>query len=132
MTTTDYPSNGDAMAEAERSTDRPNGSGAVLLTAAGLAAAFGVASCCALPVLLSGMGVGVAWLAGVAAVAEPLRSILIVAAAACLVGGGVLLWRQRSTICAPGSICARPAVRGLTVIGLTTGAILLYLGYVYV
>jgi hypothetical protein len=43
------------------------GSGAaVLLTASGLAAAFAVASCCGLPFLLATLGVGTAWLYGVA------------------------------------------------------------------
>ena len=120
------------MTQVEKAPERPNGSSAVMLTFAGLAAAFGVASCCALPLFLSGAGFGVAWLVGIATFAEPLRGMLIAAAAVCLVGGGVLLWRQRPAVCAPGAICARPPVRALTVVGLLAGAVLLYLGYVYV
>jgi len=32
---------------------------------------------------------------------------------------------------APGSVCMKPAIRGLTVVGLLTGLGLLYLGYAY-
>jgi mercuric ion transport protein len=108
------------------------GASAVLLTLAGLAAAFGVASCCGLPFLLATLGLGTAWLGGFALLAVPHRVFLLAAAAVCLVGAAVLLWRQRSAVaCAPGAICARPAVRSITVIGLLVGAVLLYLGYAY-
>jgi hypothetical protein len=40
--------------------------GALLLAAGGLAAAFGAASCCALPLLLGSVGLGSAWLVAVA------------------------------------------------------------------
>lgn len=45
------------------------GSGAVLLTAGGLAAAFAVASCCGLPFILATLGLGTAWLYGVVVLA---------------------------------------------------------------
>ncbi len=48
-----------------------SGPGAVLFTVGGLAAAFGVASCCALPLLLTTIGVSTAWLGGVALLARP-------------------------------------------------------------
>jgi len=109
------------------------GSGAVLLTAGGLAAAFAVASCCGLPFILATLGLGTAWLYGVAVLAAPHRPALLAVAAACLVGGAVLLWRQRQTsaLCAPGGVCTKPAVRGLTTVGLLTGFVLFYLGYAY-
>jgi mercuric ion transport protein len=49
----------------------------------------------------------------------------------CLVVAAVLLWRQRATVCVPGSVCSSPAVRGLTIVGLLSGLVLLYLGYAY-
>ena len=109
------------------------GSGAVLLTASGFAAAFAVASCCGLPFILATLGLGTAWLYGVAVLAAPHRVALLAAAAICLAGGAVLLWRQRRTavLCSPGSVCTKPAVRGLTMIGLMVGFVLLYLGYAY-
>jgi mercuric ion transport protein len=113
--------------------DRPTrGAGAVVLTAAGLSAAFGVASCCGLPFLLATAGLGTAWLSGFARAAAPHREFLLVAATICLVGAGGLLWRQRSVaVCAPGTICTRPAIRGVTLAGLLVGLVLLYLGYAY-
>src|SRR4051812_35378057 len=70
------------------------GTGPVLLTLAGLAAAFGVASCCALPLLLATAGLGTAWLTSIALLSEPHRAFLLGAAGICLVSGGVLLWWQ--------------------------------------
>jgi mercuric ion transport protein len=103
-----------------------------LLTLTGLAAAFGVASCCALPLLLATAGLGTAWLGGIALLAAPHRPFLLAASTLCLLGGAVLLWRQRTvTACAPGALCARPGVRGLTLAGLLLGLVLLYLGYAY-
>ena len=108
------------------------GVGPVLLTLSGLAAAFGVASCCALPFLLAAAGLGTAWLGGIALLAAPYRVFLLAAASVCLAGGAFLLWRQRArAACEPGSVCARPAVRGLTATGLLLGLVLLCLGYVY-
>lgn len=109
------------------------GSGVVLLTLGGLAAAFGAASCCALPMLLGGLGAGGLWLGAVAAFAEPHRTLLLSTAAVCLAGAAALFWRQsRPGVCSPDAICARPAFRALTLLGLAGGAVLLYLGYVYV
>jgi mercuric ion transport protein len=105
----------------------------VLLTAGGLAAAFAVAACCGLPFILTTLGLGTAWLYGVAVLAAPHRAVLLLAAAICLVGGAALLWRQRRTpaLCAPDDICTKPAVCGLTAVGLLAGFGLLYLGYAY-
>ena len=108
------------------------GSGAVLLTAGGLAAAFAVASCCGLPFLLATAGLGTAWLTSTALFAAPYRSFLLTAATVCLAGGVVLWWRQqRQAVCVPGAFCARPVVKGLTLVGLLAGFALLYLGYTF-
>jgi mercuric ion transport protein len=107
------------------------GAGAVLLTLGGLIAAFGVASCCGLPFMLATVGLGTAWLGGLALLAAPHRLILLAAATVCLASAAVLLWRQRAAVCAPGAVCMRPAIRGATMIGLLVGLALLYLGYTY-
>jgi mercuric ion transport protein len=117
---------------AANNASRAAGTGSVLLTVSGLAAAFGVASCCGLPFLLATAGLGTAWLTSVALLAAPHRSILLVAGAACLAGGAVLLWRQqRMATCTRGAFCSRPAIKGLTLAGLLIGLVLLYLGYAY-
>jgi mercuric ion transport protein len=115
-------------------TFRPaRGSGAVLLTASGLVAAFSVASCCGLPFILATVGLGTAWLYGIAVLAAPHRTVLLAAASVCLVGGTSLLWGQQkvSALCAPRGVCTKPAIRSLTMAGLLAGFILLYLGYAY-
>ena len=48
--------------------------GAALLTLSGIGAAFGVAACCALPIMLATAGIGTAWLAGIASVTAPHRA----------------------------------------------------------
>ncbi len=113
--------------------DRPAaGAGTVALTIGGLTAAFGAAACCGLPFMLATAGLGTAWLGSVALAAAPHRVFLLAAAAVCLTCGAVLFWRQRTAAaCAPGSVCSRPAVRGLTMVGLLLGAALLYVGYAY-
>jgi mercuric ion transport protein len=108
------------------------GTGSILLTLSGLAAAFGVASCCGLPFLLASAGLGTAWLTGFALLAAPHRSILLIVGAAGLAGGALLFWRQqRVATCTPGAFCTRPVVRSLMLSGLLLGAVLLYLGYTY-
>lgn len=108
--------------------------GAALLTAGGIAAAFGVASCCALPILLTTAGLSAAWLGGVAVLAFPYRTLLLCLSALCLVGGAVLLWRiqRRAMICGPDGVCTPPSLRAGLFVGLVVGAVLLYLGYSYV
>ncbi|WP_039885775.1 mercuric reductase [Acidocella sp. MX-AZ02] len=104
-----------------------------MLTLSGFAAAFGVASCCGLPFLLATMGIGSAWLFGIASLAAPHRGSLLVAGAICLAGGAALFWRRRAVAdaCAPGGLCAKPAMRGMTLVALLAGFALLTIGYLY-
>jgi mercuric ion transport protein len=112
---------------------RSRGLGGVLLTLAGLGSAFAVASCCALPLLLAAAGLGAAWLGSIAEIAAPYRAPLLALSAASLAGGGIQLWRQRkSGYCSPAAVCARPAARRATALGLLVGLVMLYLGYAYV
>jgi mercuric ion transport protein len=107
--------------------------GATILTVGGLAAALGVASCCGLPLLLGALGIGSAWLTGLAALAAPHRVLLLTAAAVCLAAGAVLSWRGGpDAACSSGTVCSHPIVRRLTVFGLLIGSILLTIGYLYV
>lgn len=95
-----------------------------VLTLSGLAAAFGVASCCALPLLLSTLGLGTAWIGGIGLYAAFHRPIFLAIAALGLLGGaGALIWFR-------GAI--NPAIAWLTGLCLLLGLVLLYFGYVYV
>ena len=111
----------------------PKASWPALLTFGGLAAAFGVAACCALPLLMISLGLGTAWLGGIASVAAPIRSLLLVFAALALAGGAALLWRQQrhAATCGPNGVCTPPAVRLVTLVGLIVGIVLLIAGYLY-
>ncbi|WP_298189686.1 mercuric transporter MerT family protein [Novosphingobium sp.] len=107
---------------------------AALLTVGGIAAAFGVASCCALPILLTTTGLGAGWLGGIAMAASPYRTLLLSLSALFLMGGAILLWRQQraAMTCGPDGACTPPTMRAILLIGLLLGAILLWLGYSYV
>jgi mercuric ion transport protein len=120
------------MEIAAKSQPRENGSGAVVATMVGLGAAFGLASCCALPLLLYSV-LGTAWLMPIALTSLQYRSCLICAAVIGLGAGAFLLWRQqKADTCAPGAICARPWVRALTGAALLVGLVMLYYGYTLV
>jgi len=97
--------------------------GPLAFAAGGVAAAFGVASCCALPMLLGAIGLGGLASALFLPVFLRFQNYLAVAALVCIVTGGVLLWRRRS--------CVWRRARIATVLGLTIGAGLLVLGVIY-
>lgn len=106
--------------------------GALLLALGGLAAAFGAASCCALPLLLGSLGLGSAWLVTVAWIAAPHRLALLAAAASCLiVAGGIFVRRRQVAACTPGISCGRPTTTALLICVISLGAILAVLGYLY-
>ena len=111
----------------------PKTSATALLTLAGLGAAFGLAACCALPMVLISLGLGTAWLGGIASIASPNRALLLVVGALALAGGAILLWRQQrhAARCGPNGVCTPPAVRLLTLVGLIIGVVLLIAGYLY-
>lgn len=103
---------------------RHSGSLATLLTVGGLGAAFGLASCCALPFLLAGLGLGTTWLAGIGLFALFHRTAFIAVAFIGLAGAAVLLWRQRRIM--------KPAAWAITGAIWLVGAVLFYYGYTYV
>jgi mercuric ion transport protein len=74
-----------------------------LFAAGGLLAAFGVASCCALPVALSMLGISAASLIGIGYRAAQYQQELFFGAVILLAAAGVVMWRQRRTLA-----CARP------------------------
>lgn len=100
--------------------------GPAALAVGGVAAAFGAASCCAIPMLLGGIGLGGLGSALFMPVLVPFQRYLLAAALACLVTGGVLLWHRRSCACRG----TRTATT-VTLIGLALGTALLTLGLTY-
>ncbi|MGH6983134.1 MAG: hypothetical protein ACRED7_06760 [Stellaceae bacterium] len=100
--------------------------GPIAFAAGGVAAAFGAASCCAIPMLLGGLGLGGLGSVLFMPTLAPFQPYLIGAAAACLIVGGALLWRRGLCACR-GTRTATTA----TLIGLMLGATLLVLGFAY-
>ena len=118
----------DAVPEAAPSRN----TGALLLAAGGVAAAFGAASCCALPLLLGSLGVGSAWLVTVAWFAAPHRLALLGVAVACLTGGsGMLLWRRRRAGSCASGVCENPVTTPVVTSLLLLGAVLVVLGWMF-
>ena len=75
----------------------------------GFLAAFGVASCCALPIALSPLGISAASLVGIGYLAAQYQQELFYAAAICLGASAFVMVRQRrAQSCAPGTACTRP------------------------
>ncbi len=99
--------------------------GPAALAAGGLAAAFGAASCCAIPMLLGGIGLGGLGSAVFMPILLPYQPYLLGAAAVCLVAGGAL-WRRDACACR-----ATRTATTVTVIGLGLGIVLLALGWAY-
>ena len=77
---------------------------------AGAAAAIGASACCAGPLVLVLIGVGGAWGSRLLALA-PLQPFFVAAAVAAFGFAFHRLYLQRVEVCAPGQVCAIPAVR---------------------
>ncbi|HTB35853.1 MAG TPA: mercuric transporter MerT family protein [Reyranella sp.] len=101
-----------------------------LLATGGLLAAFGVASCCALPVALSLLGISAASLVGIGYLAAQYQQELFYAAAICLAASAFIMVRQRRTrLCAPGTACASPMLDWSSKIALVLAVGLLVLTF---
>jgi len=96
--------------------------------AGGLLAAFGVASCCALPVALSLLGLGAAWLVGIGFLAAQYQQELLFGAVFLLAGASVVMWRQRRA-CASDKRCTRPALDWLSTVAVLLAVGLLALTF---
>lgn len=107
------------MIEPRRYPERPAGLGG-LFALTSLATALGVASCCALPMLLVSMGFGAAWLGKIGGLALPYRHLLIGLSLLSLAGGGWTLLGQyrRARTCGPVGPCAPSWRRHLTLAAL--------------
>jgi len=107
--------------------DRQGEAAGTVLAVGGFLAAFGVASCCALPIALSTLGLSAASLVGIGYLAGQYQQALFYLAAGCLAGAGYLAYRQwRARTC--GS-CVAGSTRGHLLVRWTgRGVILLAVG----
>ena len=93
-----------------------------LLAAGGLLGALAASSCCILPLVLFGLGVGGAWIGTLAAL-EPYQPILVVVTLGLLATGFHLAYRRPAAACKD-EACARPLPRALTKTGLWAATVL--------
>lgn len=110
--------------------DQTKSTGAVTLAVGGVASAFALAACCAVPALLAGVGLGAVWLQPIVSISQPHAQILTVVSAAALIGSVALVIRS-SRQCAPGSVCARPWFRRAIIVAAAVGAVLLVASKLY-
>jgi len=105
---------------------------AALLSAGGILAALGAASCCVIPFLLFLAGVSGAWIGNLTAL-EPYQP-LFAAISVGFIGYGAYLvyWKPKAT-CAERSYCARPAASRFAKVGLwSAGAlVIIAVGFPY-
>lgn len=120
--------------QTEDVSDRNQRRSAVVLTVGGMASAFGVAACCALPILFATAGIGTAWLTGIATLSAPYRSALMIISLMSLLVSAALLWRiqQSAEQCGNDTVCTPKWLRLCLLAGLLIGAFLLAAGYLYV
>lgn len=101
--------------------DGMKSTGAIALVAAGIASAFALATCCALPILLGSAAVAFAPIA----VATEAHSQLVTAMSAIGLIGSVGLAARAPRYCKPNAVCARPWFRWSIIATAVFGALLL-------
>jgi len=106
-------------------TQSGEGSGAAtVLAAGGLLGALAASSCCILPVVLFGLGIGGAWIGNFTQLA-PYQPYFLGFAVACLGVGYWLMRRSEIAACADGQACARPLPNRVVRILLFTAALVI-------
>jgi len=101
-----------------------------VLGAGGMLAAFGVASCCALPIALSLLGISAASLIGIGYLAAQYQRELFYMAVVCLSVAGLVMWRQARS-CTRGAACSRPGARWASSTAVGLGLALIALTFWY-
>jgi mercuric ion transport protein len=94
-----------------------------LMAVGGLLGALAASSCCALPLVLFGLGVSGAWIGNLTQLA-PYQPAFIAATIACLGCGYWLVYRSSKVACAGGEACARPLSNWLVRFGLIVATVL--------
>jgi mercuric ion transport protein len=110
-------------ADLAKATERRWSYPAAFLSAGGIAAALGAASCCVVPFLLFLAGISGAWIGNLTALAH-YQPIFTAVAVGCIGYGAYLVYWKPHAACAEGSHCIRPASDGLARIGLWGAGVL--------
>jgi mercuric ion transport protein len=96
---------------------------AALLSAGGILAALGAASCCVIPFALFMLGVSGAWIGNLTAL-EPYRPFFAAVALGFIGSGAYLVYRRPKAVCADDAYCARPASTRIAKLGLWSASVL--------
>jgi mercuric ion transport protein len=88
-----------------------------LLAAGGVLGALAASSCCIVPLVLVGLGVGGAWIGNLTRLAL-YQPYFLASTVACLGYGYWLVYRSGKLACAEGEVCARPLSNRIVMIGL--------------
>ena len=94
-----------------------------LLAAGGVLGALAASSCCLVPLVLFGLGVGGAWMSNLTRLA-PYQPYFLAGTAASLGAGYWLRYRSRNAACADDQICARPLSNRIVTVGLVLATVL--------
>lgn len=98
--------------------------------AGALLAAFGVASCCALPLALGMLGVGSATLVGIAVLVGPYQIHVLAAAVVCLFGAAlVMVLQRRARTCGRAEAVTRPLLGWFAAVAIALSLALLALTF---
>ncbi len=93
------------------------------LAGGGVVGAVVSSSCCIVPLVLFGLGIGGAWIGNLTALA-PYQPIFIAITLAMLGYGYYLVYRRPAAACAADAACARPMPRRLVKFGLWSATLL--------
>jgi mercuric ion transport protein len=94
-----------------------------LISAGGILAALGAASCCVVPFALFTLGISGAWISNLTAL-EPFQPLFALVTFGFLGYGFYLVYRKPNVACAEGSYCAKPSSGRIAKIGLWTATVL--------
>lgn len=94
-----------------------------LVAAGGILGALAASSCCILPLVLFGLGIGGAWMGNLTALA-PYQPYILAATVGLLGYGYYLVYWKPKAACADGAACATPLPNRFVKLGLWTAAVL--------
>jgi mercuric ion transport protein len=101
----------------------PSARKAGLVSAGGILAALGAASCCVVPFALFTLGISGAWISNLTAL-EPYQPLFAAVTFGFLGYGFYLVYRKPKVACAEDSYCAKPSSGRTAKIGLWTATVL--------
>ncbi len=108
----------------------PSVRGAGLMSAGGILAALGAASCCVVPFALFTLGISGAWISNLTALA-PYQPLFAAVTFGFLGYGFYLVYRKPKVACAEGAYCAKPGAGRTAKIGLWTATALVVIALVF-